>query len=197
MSQSRPDGRVNFSPESEVTMFGKYGKLVDADAPTMKGNVALKMHPDAIINAFTGDPQAQLVHVSGSGPNVFGHTLLCFDVDDGFYVHVHRAGKHKPDVICGHAAFSAYLSEEGKTVLHTIDINDITDRNAAVAKLKSRLENKYFWGATTHNCAEFAATIIQAGGSKYTATCWLPSVMTSEDTRDVGDGGGLYKKLHV
>jgi hypothetical protein len=172
-----------------------YKKLDESDAPTMKGDRALKFHPDEIENAFTGDPQAQLVHVSGSGPNVFGHTLLCFDVENGYYVHVHRAGKHKPDVICGDAAFSAYLAAEGKTVLHTIDIRDITDRNAAVTKLKGRLAKKYFWGATTHNCAEFAATIVQAGGSKYMASCWLPSVMTSEDTMDVGDGGGVYKRL--
>lgn len=55
------------------------------DALTMKGNRALMFHPDEIENSFTGEPQAKLVHVSGSGPNVFGHTLLCFNVGAGYY----------------------------------------------------------------------------------------------------------------
>jgi hypothetical protein len=177
-------------------MFTKYKQLEEDDAPFKKGDRALKIHPDAIDSAFTGNPQAKLVHVSGSGPNVFGHTLLCFDTEEGYYVHVHRPGKHKPEVICGEAAFNKYLKDEGKKLLHEIDINDITDRAAAVAKLKKRLVNKYFWGATTHNCAEFAATIVQAGGSKYSASCWLPNVMTSADTQEASDGGGSYKKLH-
>jgi hypothetical protein len=178
-------------------MFKKYSKLDESDALTMKGNRALKFHPDEIDNSFTGEPQAKLVHVSGSGPNVFGHTLLCFNADAGYYAHIHRAGKHKPDVICGHEAFQEYLRSESKKVLHEIEINDITNRNAGVAKLKSRLASKYFWGATTHNCAEWAATIVQAGGSKYTAKCWLPSKMTKDEFQDTGDGSGAYQKLHT
>lgn len=177
-------------------MFGKYKKLVDSDAPFMKGNRALEVHPDAIKDSFRGDPQAKLVHVSGSGPNVFGHTLLCFNIQDGFYAHIHRAGKHKPDVICGHEAFKKYLKDEGKEILHEIEINDITDRNAAVAKLERRLKTKYFWGAATHNCAEWAATIIQSGNSQYKTKTWLPSKMTKAEFKDSDDGGGAYQQLH-
>jgi hypothetical protein len=160
------------------------------DASDLKGPSAIRAFPGLVESAFSGDPQAQLVIVSGSGPNVFGHMLLCFDTIKGFYVHVHRAGKHKPNVICGADAFQYYLKKENKTVLDIIEINDMTDKNAAREKLKKRLMNKYFWGAATHNCAEFAATIVQAGGSKYTAKCWLPSEMKKEMTNEDG-----YRKL--
>jgi hypothetical protein len=90
--------------------------------------------------------------VSGSGPNVFGHTLLRFNVDAGYYAHIHRDGKHKPDVICGHEAFKEYLRSENKKVLHEIAINDITDRNAGVANSKAAWPANSF-GVQLHTIA--------------------------------------------
>lgn len=200
----RPNSVSRFVTNEEAIMTMTWINEIDddEDAPLLigkhfeiKGNMALKHHKRVIKRAFDGIPQAQIIYVSGSGPNIFGHALVCFHTGLGFYAHVHRAGKHKPGVLCGYEAFEQYLRDEQKNVLETIDINDMNNVVAAREALAKSLTTKYLWGGVAHNCAQFAIDVVQAGGSKFQPNTCLPSVMKKSEYKK-GDKDGKYKKIH-
>lgn len=146
-------------------------------------------------------PGAQMVHVSGGGPNVFGHTLLCFDIANGNYAHIHKPGWSYPDVIAGHDDFKTYLKENGKEVWKE-DYYEIEFPEKAREKLIHRLINTYFWGMAKHNCAQWAADVINAGRSAANRVddgvlgMNLPILIKSQQTRSSPWGGHDYHKLN-
>lgn len=115
-----------------------------------------------------------VVGVSGSGPNVFGHGLLCVR---GYYFHVDQAGFGKYPKWMDQKGFERYLKENNKKEWFRCKIKYVPNPQGAMHKLKQLLKTSWVWGIVPHNCVAFAEAIVQAGGSKIEFESNLPLFM--------------------
>lgn len=115
-----------------------------------------------------------VVGVSGSGPNVFGHGLLC--VRD-YYFHVDQAGFHKHPKWMTQSGYERYLKENKKKEWFRCKVKHVPHPQGAMHKLKQLLKTTWVWGIIPHNCVAFAEAIIKAGGGTIEFESNLPLLM--------------------
>jgi hypothetical protein len=81
----------------------------------------------------------------------------------GYYFHVAEA-RGLPRYMRGDAGFQRYLKEEGKKEVSRTRVF-LKDPEAAHRKLEQLLAENWTWFILPHNCASFAETVLQAGGT--------------------------------
>lgn len=115
-----------------------------------------------------------IVGVSGNGPNIFGHGLLC--VRD-YYFHADEPGFGQFPKWMNQSGYERYIKENKKKEWFRCKIKYIPNPQGAMHKLKQLLKTTWVWGIIPHNCVAFAEAVIQAGGSKVEFESNLPLIM--------------------
>lgn len=104
--------------------------------------------------------QAHIVVVSGSGPNVCGHTLL-----NAGQLYFHIDGLYQYPWYFDDSGYRRYLKENEKTEIFRRHVK-IPEPVKAQRKLEELSVAKWPWGGTVNNCVTFVEDILAAGGSK-------------------------------
>src|ERR1043165_9188681 len=84
-----------------------------------------------------------VVGVSGNGPNVFGHGLLCVR---NYYFHVDEAGFGKYPHWMDQSGYERYLQENRKKEWFRCKIKYVPNPQGAIHKLKQLLKTTWVWG---------------------------------------------------
>jgi hypothetical protein len=106
---------------------------------------------------------AEVVVVSGDGPNRYGHMLLkagsnYFQVVMGGFAGIHATPRYMDQ-----DGYQRFLRESGKTQLFRYRVK-IPEPQKSQLKLEQLLSQPRWWGGLTHNCEGLVEDIIVAGG---------------------------------
>jgi len=105
---------------------------------------------------------ANMVVVSGSGPNACGHAMLSIgEPGDRHYFHT-DALRDKPFYM-DEAGYQTYLQQEGKTQLHEEPI-PIKNPQATHQALNDSLTQKHLWTGLPTNCVTYIEGVVRQGG---------------------------------
>lgn len=104
--------------------------------------------------------KTRAVIVSGSGPNICGHTLLALG---DWYFHID--GPNNRPWFMREEGYMRYRRENNKREIRRW-IVQIPDPIGAHAKLVELLAQNWRWLGLYHNCVSFVEEVVEAGGSK-------------------------------
>lgn len=108
--------------------------------------------------------KVEMIVVSGSGINKYGHALL-YVPKQGLYFQI--AGIYTFPTMMDELGFNRYKTENAKRVLGR-QIYSLPSPNGAYNELMLSTSKKWVWGGVINNCATFVQDIIRAGGSSAT-----------------------------
>jgi hypothetical protein len=114
--------------------------------------------PPNLMDATGAEPC--IVHVTGTGGNIFGHTLFWIDPSVGF-VHAAAAGRN-PVYYIPPQTFDEYCRQNQKDVKQLVPLTG-WQPNAAQAYLFTKLTAGFHWHIGKHDCAIFAQQLADAG----------------------------------
>lgn len=112
--------------------------------------------------------RANLVVVSGTGPNYCGHAI----VNAGSY-YFHIDGPYDYPWYLTELGYGRYLQENAKRELRRVRVQ-LTSPLAAQEKLEELSARKWLWRVLPHNCASYVEEIFKAGGSKVSSLANCP-----------------------
>lgn len=128
-----------------------------------------------IVNVDFG--KAEVVAVSGDGPNVCGHLLIFSPSGGGYYFHV--AGVYNYPHYMSEAQYRRYLKETNKRELRRRSLQ-LPNPSGAFNKMESLLAEKWVWGILPNNCVAFVEEIISAGGGDWNSYSNCPAVAVAD-----------------
>jgi hypothetical protein len=123
-----------------------------------------------------------VVAISGSGPNVCGHLILCAG-PPGAAEYFQVASIHGYPRYMSESGYPVYLRQNGKRELRRVYLN-LPDPGAARIYLEALLSRRWLWGILPHNCVAFVETIIKAGGGTWSSYSNCPTIATTESVQD-------------
>jgi hypothetical protein len=123
-----------------------------------------------------------VVAVSGDGPNVCGHSLLCAGGSSGgTYIHV--AGVYTYPHYMSENGYKRYLKETGKKELRRRQI-EVPKPDQAYLEVERQLSEKWTWAVLPHNCVSFCEAIIRAGGGTWGSYSNCPAIATADTVEE-------------
>jgi hypothetical protein len=115
--------------------------------------------PHNLLVATNAEPQ--IVHVTGSSINFFGHTLFCIDPSVGF-VHAAAPGVSLIYYIPPQS-FEEYCRQNKKNIKQLVPVQGWSAASAQ-GYLFTKMTQGFHWHIGKHDCAVFAQQLAQAGG---------------------------------
>lgn len=140
--------------------FTIYAGNYDEPGPRYEGIQLKNMVPTGLLDPF--NPEPQIIHVSGTGGNPFGHSLFRISPSVG-YVHAAAAGKERVFYIPADY-WDEYVQQWGKEVWQIVPVNG-WNAVAAQSYLLTKLLVHFHWHIGKHDCSIFCQQLAEAGGA--------------------------------
>lgn len=115
-------------------------------------------HADQCINYNQFAPTFEVVVVSGSGPNICGHALLC--INRQYYFHTDAF--HAPPKVMNSIGYKEYLRTNNKLEFGRINVK-VSNPKAIFAKLSQLSIENWSWLGLWHNCYSFVEAVLEPG----------------------------------